>query len=114
MSESIIIDGNQRKSTRKGGKRPGAGRPKGGVSRATPAQKDDLSARARLYTDVALKALVAIAKGAESEAAQVAAANALLDRGYGRARQALEVSGTDGTPLAVAITHEIIDPAAPA
>lgn len=83
--------------TKRGGRREGAGRPKGRVSRATPSQKATLSELAREHTTVALNVLVDVAKKGESESARVAAANALLDRGYGKPRQAVEHSGSVGT-----------------
>jgi phage terminase small subunit len=41
--------------------------------------------------------LVSVAKKSESDSARVAAANAILDRGYGKPRQAVEHSGSIGT-----------------
>lgn len=87
----------------RGGKRPGAGRPKGVSHRASEADKAGLEARAREHTKTALDALVEVAKGAESDAARVSAASALLDRGYGKPRQQLEHSGADGGPLTVQV-----------
>lgn len=78
-------------ANRHGGKRKGAGRPAGSRSRATFNQKATLSELARDHTDVALSALVDIAMNGESESARVSAATALLDRGYGRPRQAVEM-----------------------
>lgn len=83
----------------RGGKRVGAGRKKGAVTIATQAEKSDLEGRARKYTDVALNALVAVATHGESETARVSAASVLLDRGYGKARQAVEHTGKDGAEL---------------
>ncbi len=75
-------------------KHPG-GRPKGSRNKATIEIQD----LARQYTTDALKALVQIAQRGQSEAARVMAANALLDRGYGKPRQALEHSGPEGAAL---------------
>lgn len=47
----------------------------------------------------AVKKLVALMKSAAREDVQVRAAEALLDRGYGRPGQALELTGKDGGPL---------------
>jgi len=74
-----------------GGRREGAGRPAGSRNRATLDQKATLSELAREYTDVALSTLAEIASNGESESARVAAATALLDRAYGRPRQAVEM-----------------------
>jgi len=83
----------------RGGKRPGAGRPKGAKARATIEQKGTLEELARAHTATALMTLVTISTSGESEAARVSAANALLDRGYGKPRQAVEHSGADGGPI---------------
>lgn len=81
----------------RGGRREGAGRPQGARSRATKAHKATLSDLARQHTSVALTALVDIAKKGESESARVAAANALLDRAYGKPTQSHEHKGAIGT-----------------
>lgn len=99
------------KRTKRGGKRPGAGRPKGVRDRATGEQRASLEDLARTHTEVALNALVAVASGGESESARVGAAVALLDRGYGRPRQAVELSGDGGGPVKVQrIERVVIDP----
>jgi|SoiMethySBSTD1v2_1073268.scaffolds.fasta_scaffold27611_10 hypothetical protein len=64
----------------RGGKRNGSGRPKGARNKATA----DLQDAAREYTPEALETLRSICADGESEAARVSAANALLDRGYGK------------------------------
>jgi hypothetical protein len=50
-----------------------------------------LQAAAREYTAMALATLAEIAEKGESEAARVSASNALLDRGYGRPMQNVDV-----------------------
>ena len=63
---------------------------------------------AREKTETALNTLVQICEGGESEAARVAAANAILDRGYGKPAQA--VTGEDGEgPVQVAMILSDID-----
>ena len=59
------------------------GRPKAVVSL-------QLAARAHMHT--ALRVLVEIARKGKSEASRVAAANSLLDRGFGRPIQSLEMT----------------------
>lgn len=86
-------------ANKRGGPRQGAGRPKGRVSRATPSQKATLSELARAHTAVALRVLVDVATKGESESAKVAAANALLDRAYGKPSQSHEHSGPGGAPI---------------
>lgn len=73
----------------RGGKRPGAGRKKGRVSQA----KRDLAAMAKEHAQVALQTLVEIAQSSDSDAARVAACNSILDRGYGKPRQAVDLGG---------------------
>ena len=68
----------------RGGKREGAGRPSGAKNIATAELKRSLSELAREYTDDALSALFEVARHGRSERARVAAAIAILDRGYGK------------------------------
>lgn len=82
---------NQRKSPGNvGGARPGAGRPKGSLNKATA----DIKAAAQAYTEDALATLAQIMKAGESEAARVAAANSILDRGFGKPRQSMDLDAT--------------------
>jgi hypothetical protein len=83
----------------RGGKRPGAGRPKGSKDVATREQGGTLAELARSHTKTALDTLVKVAKSGDSEAARVTAATALLDRGYGRPTQSHEHSGPNGGPI---------------
>ena len=69
-----------------GGRRPGAGRPKGSKNRANRELRD----LARTYTSDALETLAHIAQKGESESARVAASVALLDRGWGKPRATVE------------------------
>lgn len=67
-----------------GGARPGAGRPKGVPNKAN----SDLKAAAQRYTDEALSTLAKIMKDDKQPGpARVSAANAILDRGHGKAMQ---------------------------
>ena len=68
----------------RGGKREGAGRPSGAKNIATAKLKGSLSELAREYSDDALSALFEVARHGRSERARVAAAIAILDRGYGK------------------------------
>lgn len=76
-----------------GGKREGAGRRKGVVSQA----KRDLADMAKDHAETALGVLVEIAKRSDSDAARVSAANAILDRAYGKPPQALDHRSSDGS-----------------
>jgi hypothetical protein len=90
----------------RGGKRPGAGRPKGSKDKATREQGATLGEMARTHTELALKVLADVALKGESEAARVSAANAILDRGYGRPSQAIEHSGQIATIPMDSLTDE--------
>jgi hypothetical protein len=67
-----------------GGIREGAGRPVGAGNKATSELKFNLSELARQYTNDALDTLVDVMKSGQSDSARIAAATAILDRGYGR------------------------------
>ena len=88
-------------TTAQGGKREGAGRKLGATDIATGEQRQTLTELARQHTELALGVLVKIAQKGQSEKARVSAANALLDRGYGKPRQALEHHGltSDDEPI---------------
>lgn len=88
---------------KRGGKRPGAGRPKGSRDTATIEQRGTIEELARSHAPAAMATLVTIAETGDSEAARVSAANAILDRGYGKPSQAHELSGKDGGPLVLEI-----------
>ncbi|MFC3228778.1 hypothetical protein ACFOGJ_16155 [Marinibaculum pumilum] len=85
-----------------GGKRPGAGRPKGSRTKVGQELRD----AAQKYTKDALQTLVAIAKKGESEAARVSAACAILDRAHGKPVQAHEHGGEDGKAIRIILTSE--------
>ena len=69
-----------------GGRRPGAGRPKGSKNKAS----EELRDLARTYTKSALETLSHIAQHGESETARVQASVALLDRGWGKPKAQIE------------------------
>jgi hypothetical protein len=123
---SASADENRPKSNR-GGKRPGAGRkPKGHVATSAlsdlnrvkalasepPAEIDSVAQR---HAKDAIECLVSLLFYGKSEAAKIAAAKEILDRGYGK--PAVEIGG-DAAPLlpflmrpadagAVSLTSEI-------
>lgn len=88
----------------RGGKREGAGRKKGAVTQA----KKDLAEMAKEHAEKALGVLVQIAQGGESEAARVSAANAILDRAYGKPPQALDHKSSDGSMTPGPATIQIV------
>lgn len=76
-----------------GGKRDGAGRPKGALNKATL----DVREAAQAFTEDALKILAEIMKADEQPAAaRVSAAKELLDRGHGKSTQ--PVGGDEDAP----------------
>lgn len=80
-----------------------AGRKTGGRVKGTPNKATrDIKALAGKHTPEALKTLVSIMQGSESDAARVAAAKEILDRAYGKAPQALTGEGGEG-PVTVVI-----------
>ncbi|SOY79940.1 conserved hypothetical protein [Cupriavidus taiwanensis] len=89
----------------KGGKRPGAGRPPGALNKATA----DVKAMAQEYGLDAIRELATILTTSESHQARIAAAKELLDRGYGKATQAVELGGAGGGPIDMNMTVEFVD-----
>lgn len=73
------------------------GRPKGALNKSTK----DIKALASKYTPQVLNTLVNIMDKSESDAARVSAAKELLDRGHGKAPQA--ITGVDGGALTVIV-----------
>jgi len=65
-----------------------------------PKALKDIEEAARAHTEDAIATLAAICKNPSApDAARVAAANALLDRGWGRPKQRNEQIGPDGQPI---------------
>ena len=75
-------------------KRP-RGRPKGSLNKTTAEVKE----AAMKYAPAAVKRLAHLMAHAESEAAQVAAANSILDRAMGKPKQALVGGDEDDAPI---------------
>ena len=88
------------KLARHGGKREGAGRPVGALNKATREQGMKLSELAKCYTDIAFNTLVDVAMNGSSDTARIAAANAILDRGYGKPRED-EIGVMDLPPIVI-------------
>lgn len=81
------------------GSKPGerrGGRVKGTPNKATAEIRDI----ARQYTAEAFEALVGVLRDSESDAAKVAAAREILDRGYGKATTVL-AGDQDGGPVRI-------------
>jgi len=82
----------QIKSKSTGGAREGAGRPPGRANVATQALKATLSELAREHTQEAMETVLEVMREGDTDAIRLAAANIILDRGYGRPQAALEVT----------------------
>jgi len=92
----------------RGGKREGAGRPKGAVNKATA----DIREAAQQYTDQALAVLVEVMTTGDSAAARVAAANSVLDRAHGKPGQTVDIDAKLNATVR-RIERSIVDPAHP-
>lgn len=65
-----------------------------------PRKYKDIVALSRSHTDAAVKTLVGIMNQPKAPAAaRVSAANAILDRGWGKPSQAVVHTGKDGGPI---------------
>lgn len=72
----------------RGGKREGAGRPKGALNKATV----DVKEAAQAFTADAIQTLAEIMRSTEHPAAaRVSAASTLLDRGHGKPKQSMDL-----------------------
>ena len=68
----------------RGGKRPGAGRPKGSGNKASKLDRENMILEARSYGNIALETLKDIAQNSKSDTARISAAVHLLDRAFGK------------------------------
>tara|TARA_B100001059_G_C17811153_1_gene572330 strand:+ start:139 stop:423 length:285 start_codon:yes stop_codon:yes gene_type:complete len=88
----------------RGGFREGAGRPAGSANKSSPEQSQRLSELAKTYTEEALDTLVDVARNGRTDAARVSAANALLDRAYGKPVVNEEREVVDLPPMVIELT----------
>ena len=88
----------------RGGYREGAGRPSGSTNKSSAEQSQRLSELAKTYTDEALDTLVDVARNGRTDAARVSAANALLDRAYGKPAVKEEREIVDLPPVVIELT----------
>ncbi len=90
-----------------------AGRKTGGRVKGTPNKATaDIKALAMQHAEAAMVELARLATAAESEAARVAAIKELFDRGFGKAKQSLDVAA-DVQATVRRIERSIVDPAHP-
>ncbi|MCF7779681.1 hypothetical protein GLP59_19030 [Sulfitobacter sp. M220] len=68
----------------RGGKRKGAGRPKGSTKKGTKLDEFNMMVRAQEYCEEMLEVLVDLARHSTSESTKLSAATQVLDRGHGR------------------------------
>ena len=87
-----------------GGFREGAGRPSGSTNKSSPEQSQRLSELAKTYTEEALQTLVDVARNGRTDASRVSAANALLDRAYGKPVVNEEREVVDLPPMVIELT----------
>lgn len=67
-----------------------------------PVTPNDIIDRARQYGPASVDALADVAANG-TDAARVSAASTLLDRGFGKVGQPIELTGTDGGPVALEV-----------
>ena len=72
-----------------------------------PKAPADLRSLARAHTELSVQTLAGIARSSRSDQARVSAAQALLDRGWGRAPQTH--GGDDGNGQIQVVIRQIID-----
>ena len=89
----------------RGGKREGAGRKPGVPNKITA----DIKAIAQSFGEEAIKGLIEISRDIEApHAARVAAFREVLDRGYGKAKQGIEMTGEEGGPIETVTRVELV------
>ena len=94
----------------RGGFREGAGRPAGSTNKSSPELPQRLSELAKTYTEEALQTLVDVARNGRTDAARVSAANALLDRAYGKPAVKEDRETVDLPPVVVQLTGPNSEP----
>ncbi len=88
----------------RGGKRPGAGRPRGSVNKVTA----EVRGLAQQYGAEAVALLVTLMRTSGRDEVRVRAAEALLARGYGKPTQA--ITGDGGGPIQTALQVTFVRP----
>lgn len=87
------------------------GERRGGRQKGTPNKiTADIKALAQVHGQAAIDTLVGIMSDVEAHpASRVAAAKEIIDRGYGKAVQAVEHSGLDGADLSLSVIFRKAD-----
>lgn len=75
-----------------------------GLPLSRPCTPQDIIDKARQYGPACIEALVDVMTDGDTAASRVSAANALLDRGFGKVGQPLEVTGKNGDPLQISVS----------
>ena len=83
-------------------KRKTGGRKKGTPNKVTK----DAKILANGYGKEAIQILVDIMRNGRSEQVKVSAAREVLDRAYGKAPQAIQLSGEDGGPITFRVVYD--------
>jgi hypothetical protein len=65
----------------------------------------EIRSLARSYTEMAIQTLAGVAQNGQSESARVAAAEAILSRGWGKPSQPVDGDG-DGGPVQLTVTWQ--------
>ena len=89
---------------KRGGKRPGAGRPEGSKNKVTI----ELRGAAQVFAQDALETLHEVCMRGTSDAARVTAACAILDRAYGKPTQQVDIN-SDAPRFVVGIKREMFE-----
>lgn len=96
-------------SSERTAKRRGKGRPfqpgQSGNPGGRPREESHVRELARQRTEEAIATLTAIMQSGETESARVRAAEALLDRGWGRPLQGVEVADVTAEPLEIIVRY---------
>lgn len=77
----------------RGGPGRGQGRKKGNTDIASPEARRHVAGLARAHAEEAINTLVSLMRSAESEQVRYNSAVALLDRGFGKVPQAMDLGG---------------------
>jgi hypothetical protein len=83
----VVADPSDKNPPKKRGRKPGQ------KNAATKEAKIGIEMMCRVHSPAAVRSLAHIAVKGKTEAARVAASKELLDRGYGRPRQSIDLEG---------------------